>query len=159
MASTGTSRDKPAARDRTKIREQVEPIAALLAKPVSLAQFATELAAAATRLAQDQAWQGRDGRMAAELLTEIQDMGAAASTTIVAEDAVPMLRDLLDQLRVRPSYGGHPRIFIWGLLEARLQQADLMVLGGLNEGVWPACPVTRSLARAENPRQPRTSRP
>ncbi len=67
-------------------------------------------------------------------------MGAAASTTIVAEDAVPMLRDLLDQPRVRPSYGGHPRIFIWGLLEARLQQADLMVLGGLNEGVWPAAP-------------------
>ena len=31
----------------------------------------------------------------------------------------------------------HPRIFIWGLLEARLQTADLMVLGGLAEGVWP----------------------
>ena len=27
---------------------------------------------------------------------------------------------------------------IWGLLEARLQQADLVVLGGLNEGTWPA---------------------
>ena len=32
-------------------------------------------------------------------------------------------------------------MFIWGLLEARLQQADLMVLGGLNEGVWPALPA------------------
>ena len=42
---------------------------------------------------------------------------------------------------VRPPYGGHPRIFIWGLLEARLQQADLMILGGLNEGVWPALPA------------------
>ena len=42
---------------------------------------------------------------------------------------------------MRPPYGGHPRIFIWGLLEARLQQADLMVLGGLNEGVWPALPA------------------
>jgi ATP-dependent helicase/nuclease subunit B len=31
----------------------------------------------------------------------------------------------------------HPRIFIWGLLEARLQSADVMVLGGLVEGVWP----------------------
>jgi ATP-dependent helicase/nuclease subunit B len=31
----------------------------------------------------------------------------------------------------------HPRVFIWGLLEARLQSADLMVLGGLAEGVWP----------------------
>jgi ATP-dependent helicase/nuclease subunit B len=31
----------------------------------------------------------------------------------------------------------HPRIFIWGLLEARLQSADTLVLGGLVEGVWP----------------------
>ena len=29
-------------------------------------------------------------------------------------------------------------MFIWGLLEARLQRADLLVLGGLAEGVWPA---------------------
>ena len=31
----------------------------------------------------------------------------------------------------------HPRIFIWGLLEARLQSVDVMVLGGLAETVWP----------------------
>ena len=30
-----------------------------------------------------------------------------------------------------------PRVFIWGLLEARLQSVDVMVLGGLVEGVWP----------------------
>ncbi len=42
---------------------------------------------------------------------------------------------------MRPPYGGHPRIFIWGLLEARLQRADLVVLGGLNEGTWPALPA------------------
>ena len=44
-------------------------------------------------------------------------------------------------MAVRPPQGGHPRIFIWGLIEARLQQADLMVLGGLNEGVWPSIPA------------------
>ena len=38
---------------------------------------------------------------------------------------------------VRPLYGRHPRLAIWGLVEARLQQADLVVLGGLNEGIWP----------------------
>jgi len=43
---------------------------------------------------------------------------------------------------VRPPYGRHPRLFIWGLMEARLQHADLMILGGLNEGVWP--PETES---------------
>ena len=54
---------------------------------------------------------------------------------------MPLLRQLLDERAVRPPYGGHPRIFIWGLLEARLQRADLVVLGGLNEGVWPALPA------------------
>ncbi len=32
----------------------------------------------------------------------------------------------------------HPRLAIWGPLEARLQQRDLIILGGLNEGAWPA---------------------
>ena len=31
----------------------------------------------------------------------------------------------------------HPRVFIWGLLEARLQTAETIVLGGLTEAVWP----------------------
>ncbi len=31
----------------------------------------------------------------------------------------------------------HPRVFIWGLLEARLQHAETIVLGGLAEGTWP----------------------
>lgn len=31
-------------------------------------------------------------------------------------------------------------IAIWGALEARVQTADLVVLGGLNEGVWPRLP-------------------
>ncbi len=34
--------------------------------------------------------------------------------------------------------GVDPRIHIWGALEARLQSVDKVVLGGLNEGTWPA---------------------
>ena len=52
-----------------------------------------------------------------------------------------MLEQMLAGEAVRPPYGQHPRLFIWGLLEARLQHADLMILGGLNEGVWPAMPA------------------
>ncbi|HEV8464320.1 MAG TPA: double-strand break repair protein AddB, partial [Pseudolabrys sp.] len=37
---------------------------------------------------------------------------------------------------------GNPRVRIFGLLEARLQGVDRLVLGGLNEGTWP--PDTRS---------------
>ena len=79
--------------------------------------------------------------MAAELVAELQATADGDAFAIGAADAVPFLRQLLDERRVRAPFGGHPRIFIWGLLEARLQHADLMVLGGLNEGVWPALPA------------------
>ncbi len=34
----------------------------------------------------------------------------------------------------------HAGISIWGTLEARVQTADLVILGGLNEGTWPRLP-------------------
>ena len=123
------------------LRPSVEVVADLLDGQPSLAEFARQLSAAATALAGDRAWRGADGRLAAELLAEIEAAPGAMAMTVTADDAVPLLRQLLDRHSVRPPYGGHPRIFIWGLLEARLQHADLMVLGGLNEGVWPAPPA------------------
>jgi ATP-dependent helicase/nuclease subunit B len=108
---------------------------------VSVAQLAVALSAGAQALAGDRAWRGPDGRMAAELLAELQASEAAQQLLVAAEDAVPLLHQLLESRAVRPPFGGHPRIFIWGLLEARLQRADLLVLGGLNEGVWPAMPA------------------
>jgi ATP-dependent helicase/nuclease subunit B len=41
---------------------------------------------------------------------------------------------------VRRVVGRHPRVFVWGPLEARLQGVDRVVLGGLNEGTWPKDP-------------------
>lgn len=38
------------------------------------------------------------------------------------------------------AYVADARVSIWGPLEARMQRADLVVLGGLNEGVWPKAP-------------------
>ena len=123
------------------IRPRLLPLSALLGKPQSLASFAQGLAEAAIPLSGDTGWRGTDGRAAAELVAELQTLPAAHSLTVGAEDAVPMLGQLLDRQSLRPPYGGHPRVFIWGLLEARLQLADLVVLGGLNEGVWPAAPA------------------
>ena len=122
------------------VRGQIAGLDGLFAKPMTLAELASALSAAAETLAGDAAWRGPAGRMAAELLADLQASEAAARLTVHAEEAVPLLRRLLDEQAVRPPYGGHPRIFIWGLLEARLQSADLVVLGGLNEGVWPALP-------------------
>ena len=124
-----------------RVRPRIEAIDGLLAGRISLALLAETLANAATRLAGEAAWQGPAGRLAAELLAELQASKSARQLDIASGDAVPLLRQLFDAEAVRPPYGGHPRIFIWGLLEARLQRADLVVLGGLNEGVWPALPA------------------
>jgi len=123
------------------VRDRVAGLEGMLSERLPLSRFAALLAEGATALADDAAWRGPDGRMAAELLAELQASESAARLSVTAEDAVPLLRQLLDERAVRPPYGGHPRIFIWGLLEARLQRADLLVLGGLNEGVWPALPA------------------
>jgi ATP-dependent helicase/nuclease subunit B len=40
----------------------------------------------------------------------------------------------------RETKGSHPRLAIYGVLEARLIPADVVILGGLNEGKWPAQP-------------------
>ncbi len=44
-------------------------------------------------------------------------------------------------IAVRPPAGGHHRIAIRGLIESRLQSADLIIAAGLNEGTWPAEPA------------------
>ncbi|WP_027230899.1 double-strand break repair protein AddB [Phyllobacterium sp. UNC302MFCol5.2] len=48
-----------------------------------------------------------------------------------------MVEALLAGEVVKPKVGAHPRLFIWGALEARLQTLDTVVIGGLNEGSWP----------------------
>jgi len=129
------------ARPWALVRPRIVSLGQILAKPTSLDRLAAALREAATALAKDAAWRGADGRMAAELLAELEAAPDAPALALDSEDAGPMLRQLLDERPVRPPYGGHPRIFIWGLLEARLQQADLMILGGMNEGVWPSLPA------------------
>ena len=123
------------------VRDRLASTDGLLANPLSLSAFIEGIVRATEALTEDAAWRGPAGRMAAELLAEIEASEAAVSMTVDATAAVAVLRDLLDQRSVRLPYGGHPRIFIWGLLEARLQRADLVILGGLNEGVWPALPA------------------
>jgi ATP-dependent helicase/nuclease subunit B len=119
------------------IRSRLE----MLFEPQStLAGLAAALRRSASLLAGDAAWSGVAGRAAAELLDRLEASPAAASLALDRSENVAVLRQLLDAEAVRKPFGGHPRLFIWGLLEARLQHADFVVLGGLNEGVWPSVP-------------------
>jgi ATP-dependent helicase/nuclease subunit B len=88
-------------------------------------------------------WAGEEGDALATRLSEVQ-----SALPLLPDQRHGVLPGLLDAVlegavvRSRRALRGrdgteHPRVFIWGLLEARLQTADVMVLGGLAEGVWP----------------------
>jgi len=82
-------------------------------------------------------WRGEAGEAAARLVADLLD--AARALAPIAGEAYPALfEELIQGIAVRPAWGRHPRLAIWGPLEARLQQADLLVVAGLNEGTWPA---------------------
>lgn len=81
-------------------------------------------------------WRSDAGVMLAETLAEARM--ALGGMAAIAGDAWPALFEtLLDGRVLRPAHGGHPRLAILGPLEARLRHADRMILGGLNDGVWP----------------------
>ncbi|MGB0630908.1 MAG: double-strand break repair protein AddB [Alphaproteobacteria bacterium] len=103
--------------------------------------FAEALAASSDETGVERLWAGEAGESAASLINDLR-AAAEALPPIPGRDWPALLDALMAGAVVRPRYGRHPRLSIWGLLEARLQQADLVVLGGLNEGVWPPEPAT-----------------
>jgi ATP-dependent helicase/nuclease subunit B len=106
-----------------------------------LSEWLAVLRETASTLTRDSAWSGPSGRAAAELLASLEQYAGEGPGRLTPASLPALLEALMTGAAVRPPYGQHPRIFIWGLIEARLQQADLMVLGGLNEGVWPQLPA------------------
>jgi ATP-dependent helicase/nuclease subunit B len=88
-------------------------------------------------------WAGEEGEALATRLAAVRD--AVGVMPDLRRGVLPGLLDAIlegEVVRSRRALRGrggveHPRIFIWGLLEARLQSVDLVVLGGLAETVWP----------------------
>jgi ATP-dependent helicase/nuclease subunit B len=121
-----------------RMAEALAPLTEAMARSeLTLKAFANALVDAVERCALRQCWQGRDGEQAAALLREAIEHGDALGP-IPAYAAPRVLMRLMEEREVAPETGGDPRIAIWGPLEARLQRRDLLILGGLNEGVWPA---------------------
>ena len=74
-----------------------------------------------------------------EIFKFLNDLQSSDSDLMIAEEEWPDIVDALMASSVtRPVGGTHPRVAILGPLEARLQSFDRIVLGGLNEKVWPA---------------------
>lgn len=87
---------------------------------------------------QTQLWQNTDGKKAARKLDQLSEEASAGGSFSAAGFAALLQAQLTDE--VRNPMSPHPSVMIWGTLEARVQGADLVVLGGLNEGIWPPAP-------------------
>jgi double-strand break repair protein AddB len=119
------------------------PLIALFetSSPPTATQLADAHIATAEALARDEGgsasglWQGDAGEALSVLFTDLITQGGPLH--IDPRDYAPFWRSLLAGQVVRPRGLAHPRLFIWGPLEARLQQPDMVILGSLNEGVWP----------------------
>ena len=83
-------------------------------------------------------WAGEDGEVAAQLLSALAEHGAVYAADPVSFPQI--LAQLMASKTVRRSWQTHPRLAILGPVEARMQSADRLILGGFNEGNWPPRP-------------------
>ena len=84
-------------------------------------------------------WKEGPGRAASAAMGELREQ-APYGGSIRIRDYFTLMSKFLAGKEVRNPDEVHPDIMIWGTLEARVQGADLVILGGLNDGIWPAAP-------------------
>lgn len=81
-------------------------------------------------------WSGDAGRSAAQFFANVIDHSYLVGE-VGYEEYIQIITSLMRDVTMRVPYGSHPRLLILGQLEARLTKADVIILGGVNEGVWP----------------------
>ncbi len=82
-------------------------------------------------------WSNEAGETAATFVSELAQ-GVHVLAPMSPGTYPAFFSALMSTRVVRPRYGRHPRLSILGPLEARLQRFDVLILGSLNEGTWPA---------------------
>ncbi|SES43627.1 double-strand break repair protein AddB [Rhizobium sp. NFR03] len=80
-------------------------------------------------------WSGEAGAALADLLRAVIEVDGQIEAD--GGQWCEAVEALMAGSAVKPRAMRHPRVFIFGALEARLQSVDLVVLGGMNEGTWP----------------------
>ena len=105
---------------------------------LALADLLDLLVTSGEALAGERLWGQEDGRALAAFVEELRLHARDAGFTLATAEAPVALRDAMEQVAVRPPYGGHARVQVLGLLESRMTRAELVICAGLNEGVWPA---------------------
>ena len=98
------------------------------------ARIDAHIAAAESMAGAEIIWRGDDGAKGATIMADLKE------ADLDAFDEAPygeLFSAFIAGSSVYARSKAHPRLSIFGPLEARLLSADHVILGGLNEGVWP----------------------
>ncbi|HEX5932951.1 MAG TPA: double-strand break repair protein AddB [Pseudorhizobium sp.] len=112
-----------------------------LTSKLTLSDWATRTGRALEALCADERgdlaalWSGEAGERLSSLLAEVIETDGQMEAD--GPQWIDIVQALTTGEAVKPRSLSHPRVFIFGTLEARLQSVDTMILGGLNEGSWP----------------------
>ncbi len=113
----------------------MQPLAGLAEQAHPLSHLAKSHMQALEALAGDRAATGSDAVALGQVFDQL--LSTKANPDLSFADYAALFDMLITGEMIAPAQPVQGRIKIWGLLEARLMEADRIVLGGLNEGIWP----------------------
>ena len=141
--------------DAKALIERVLAAARQVAKPYAADPKAGQPAAAARALVEalevladpSDLWAGSAGESLASLLSSLITDGV-----VLPPASAIGFADLFDRMvneeTLRTGGATHPRLRIFGAIEARMVRADRLILAGLEEGIWPrGAPIDPFLSR------------
>lgn len=111
------------------------PLSELIAHHQALAQSLS----AGTGEGSGKLWEGEAGEAALSAMGELA-REAPDGFTLPLADYASLIDGVFGAGLVRETFAAERRIEILGIQETRAQAADLVILGGLNEGIWPEQP-------------------
>ena len=85
-------------------------------------------------------WQGQAGTRVARFLVQAKKAAEAIGTRIEPSELPAVLSAMMQRETIYPDRISHPRLSVLGQVEARMHSADLVILGGMNEGTSPPQP-------------------
>jgi len=130
-----------------RLAEALAPLETLKAKSATLTEIAGRHRQSLERISFDQknefaAFASADGRELAKVFDEIAENPPAGGLPVRLSEYADLFDTAIGERIVRRPGSPGARVRIYGPLEARLQDADRVVLGGLVEGIWPPEPRT-----------------
>jgi ATP-dependent helicase/nuclease subunit B len=111
-------------------------------QPQSLYNWLTQHIEAAEILSggADSLWRGDAADALAQHLIALRQLPQSADLQLTAQEYREFMDYALGTVTVRPTHDTHPRLRVVSPAEALMQDADLVILAGLNEKIWPPQP-------------------